>query len=285
MFTIGPFSRLAGVSPKMLRTYDAIGLFRPVWLDRSSGYRFYSPAQMPALRRILALRDVGIGLAELRDLVAGGADLRDALERRRRDLEAERAELDRRLAALDIRMRGDEAPPHDDTRFDVVVRPLAPELVAVRAVEDGEDDADAFTELEIHIRDAGRRARRPPGALIPEGPASAADDAPPSAWEIFVPVTGPFAPTDRIAARRLPACRAATVLVQGAYDRVDAARSRLEAWVDEAGLQPAGPLRILYLQFGAEPELRLPAGYVVESVDAFVTELQLPIGTRRGPHD
>ena len=61
MFTIGPFSRLAGVSPKMLRTYDALGLFRPVWLERDSGYRYYSPAQLPEIRRILALRDLGIG--------------------------------------------------------------------------------------------------------------------------------------------------------------------------------------------------------------------------------
>ena len=57
MLTIGPFSRLAGVSPKVLRTYDALGLFRPVWLERDSGYRYYSPAQLPEIRRILALRD------------------------------------------------------------------------------------------------------------------------------------------------------------------------------------------------------------------------------------
>ena len=76
MLTIGPFSRIAGVSPKMLRTYDAIGLFRPVWLERDSGYRYYSPAQLPEIRRILALRDLGIGLAEIARLVGGGTDLR-----------------------------------------------------------------------------------------------------------------------------------------------------------------------------------------------------------------
>jgi hypothetical protein len=44
-----------------------------------------------------------------------------------------------------------------------------------------------------------------------------------------------------------------------------------------AGLEPAGPMRVLYLQFGAEPELRVPAGYVVERDADFVTELQQPI--------
>ena len=36
-------------------------------------------------------------------------------------------------------------------------------------------------------------------------------------------------------------------------------------------------MRTLYLQFGAEPDLRLPAGYVVARSADFVTELQLPV--------
>lgn len=40
---------------------------------------------------------------------------------------------------------------------------------------------------------------------------------------------------------------------------------------------PAGPLRILYLQFGAEADLRLPRGWTVDRHEDFVTELQLPI--------
>jgi DNA-binding transcriptional MerR regulator len=268
MFTIGPFARLAGVSPKVLRTYDALGLFRPVWLDRDTGYRFYSPAQLPELRRIAALRDVGLGLAEIRRLVAGGADLREALGRRRAELEAERAEIDRRLAALDIRVR-------DGTSFgaadlDVVVRPIPAEAVAVRDVAADESGETAYHELESHVRDAGRRARRPPGAIVPDG----------DAWEIWVPVTGPVAPTDRIAYRRLDPCRAATLLVRGGYEGLGTARSALERWVTAAGLEPAGPLRIVYLQFGAERELRVPAGYVVEEATDFVTELQLPVRPR-----
>lgn len=268
MFTIGPFARLAGVSPKMLRSYDALGLFRPVWLDRTTGYRYYSPAQLPELRRIAALRDVGIGLAEIGRLVAGGEDLRTALDRRRAELEAERAEIDRRLAALDIRIRGGAGDGgHAREGEDVVVRPLPSELVAIRTVAEGEDDADAFDDLEVHVRDQGRRARRPPGSRVP------ADGE----WEIFVPLTGPIAPSARVAVRRLPACRAATLIVRGPYERLAAARAALDRWIANAGLPPAGPLRILYLQFGAGPELRIPTGYVVEQAADYVTELQQPI--------
>lgn len=268
MFTIGPFARLAGVSPKMLRTYDALGLFRPVWLDRTTGYRYYSPAQLPELRRIAALRDVGIGLAEIGRLVAGGDDLRAALDRRRNELESERAEIDRRLAALDIRVRATaDGGGHRGPVEDVVVRPIPAELVAVRAVRDGEDDAEAFDDLEARVRDAGCRSRKPPGAIVPAR----------GEWEIFVPLSGRVVETERITVRRLPATRAATVIVRGRYERIAMARTGLERWVESAGLVESGPLRIIYLQFGAPADLRLPAGYLVERAEEYVSELQLPV--------
>ncbi|HEY8169092.1 MAG TPA: helix-turn-helix domain-containing protein, partial [Candidatus Limnocylindrales bacterium] len=106
MFLIGAFARLSGVSAKMLRAWDALGLFRPIWVDPASGYRWYSPAQLPELRRIVALRDLGVSLAEIADLIAGGADLRAVLARRQADLERMRLEVARRLRALEIEVEG-----------------------------------------------------------------------------------------------------------------------------------------------------------------------------------
>ena len=48
-------------------------------------------------------------------------------------------------------------------------------------------------------------------------------------------------------------------------------------WMAAAGLQPAGPMRTIYLQFGADADLRLPPGWVVERDADFVTELQRPV--------
>jgi DNA-binding transcriptional MerR regulator len=251
MFQIGQFARLAGISPKQLRAYDALGLFRPVWVEPTSLYRYYSPAQLPELRRILALRQLGMPIEEILRLIGGG-DLRGALDRRREALERERRLAEERLAALDITV--------GDT--DVVVRPVAVEPVAVMTVE--ADAGTAFDTLEAHVRDTGRRAHRPPGAI-------------PSQQEIFVPVTGPIPETERITYRRLPAVRAASVIHRGGYGGVAAARSALLRWVEASGLAPAGPMRTLYLQFGADASLRLPPEWVVERSEDLVTELQQPV--------
>jgi hypothetical protein len=58
---------------------------------------------------------------------------------------------------------------------------------------------------------------------------------------------------------------------------VAAGRAALGRWVAAAGLAPAGPGRTIYLQFGADPELRVPPGWVVDRDEAFVTELQQPV--------
>jgi len=270
VFSVGRFARLAGVSAKLLRAYDELGLFRPAWVDPASSYRYYSPAQLPRLRRILALRDGGMGLAEIGELARGG-DLREALDRRRADLERERREVERRLRALEISV---DAPPRGNEPLDVVVRPLTAESVATMAVLDDEDDGAAFYALEAHVRDIRRRAHRPPGALLPRDADRAQDGARP---EVFVPVTGAIEPSGRIGYRRLPAVRAATLLVEGPYAGLRPALVALEGWVGAAGLIADGPLRIRYLQFGAERELDVPAGYVVERSSDFVTELQLPV--------
>jgi DNA-binding transcriptional MerR regulator len=254
VLTIGSFARLAGISAKQLRAYDALGLFRPAWVDPFTAYRRYSPAQLPELRRILALRELGMGLDEIGATVAGG-DLRSALERRRAELERERARAEQRLAALEITIAAD-AP------IDIVVRPVAEEPVAVMAVAGRVDHA--FNLLESYVRDLGRRAARPPGAIRDSG-------------EIFVPVTGPFPESDEIAYRLLPAARVASVIHRGAYGGVGSARAALLDWVGAAGLSANGPMRTLYLAFGADPELRVPPGYLVERDEDFVTELQLPV--------
>lgn len=262
MFTVGGFARLAGVSAKVLRSWDESALFRPAWVDPTTSYRYYSPAQLPTLRRVLALRDVGVSRAEIAELVRGDADLRSTLERRRAALQAERREVDRRLAALDIRVGG-----ASDT--DVVVRRLEPEPVATFDLRNapGDDVGAAFHELESHVRDLGIRAPRPPGTIVDED-------------VIFVPVRRLATATDRIGFRRLPAARAATILHRGEYDSLPAAIDTLIGWLAAAGHEPAGSLRILYLQFGAEADLRLPRGWTVDNDADYVTELQLPLAER-----
>jgi DNA-binding transcriptional MerR regulator len=91
MLSIGEFARLGRVSVRTLRHYDEIGLLRPASVDPETGYRGYAPAQLGQLNRIIALKELGLSLAQSRQLVTGitADELRGMLVLRRAQLEQE----------------------------------------------------------------------------------------------------------------------------------------------------------------------------------------------------
>jgi DNA-binding transcriptional MerR regulator len=122
-----------------MRYYDEIGLLRTVWVDPNTGYRWYEPGQLHRLHRIVALRDLGVGLAEITLLL--DQDL--SIDELRRILLLRRAEAHERLAAdaerlarVEARFAQMGAPQSVD--YDVVVKATEPEWVADAGLpEDG----------------------------------------------------------------------------------------------------------------------------------------------------
>jgi DNA-binding transcriptional MerR regulator len=66
VFAIGDFARLGRVSVRMLRHCDAIGLLRPAHVDPATGYRSYRAAQLAELNRIVAFKELGFTLEQVR---------------------------------------------------------------------------------------------------------------------------------------------------------------------------------------------------------------------------
>ena len=90
MFKIGDFSKLAQVSVKTLRHYGKMGLIKPAWIDRFSGYRYYTADQLPRLNRILALKDLGFSLEQIRQLLRDdlpAAELRGMMRMKQAEVE------------------------------------------------------------------------------------------------------------------------------------------------------------------------------------------------------
>lgn len=69
MFLTGEFSRIARVSKRLLQYYDEIALLHPARTDPQTGYRYYSAKQLPRLNRILAMKDLGLSLDQIRRML------------------------------------------------------------------------------------------------------------------------------------------------------------------------------------------------------------------------
>ena len=119
MFSIGEFARLGGVSARTLRHYDEIGLLRPATVDADTGYRGYSAAQLGQLNRVMALKELGLSLTQVRQLIGGVTleELRGMLALRRAELENELHQRRSQLLGIEARLRSiarEDGMPADD---------------------------------------------------------------------------------------------------------------------------------------------------------------------------
>lgn len=69
MLRIGEFSVLTQISIYMLRHYNEIGLLMPEYVDQFTGYRYYSEEQLPVAGKIRALKNMGLSLALIKDIL------------------------------------------------------------------------------------------------------------------------------------------------------------------------------------------------------------------------
>jgi DNA-binding transcriptional MerR regulator/effector-binding domain-containing protein len=131
MFSIGEFARLGAVSIRTLRHYDEIGLLRPAEVDLVTGYRSYSAKQLRQLNRIVALKDLGLTLGQIRQLLDGITveEVRGMLLLRRAQLERELQRQRHHLIGVEARLR--HIAQEDDMPADDIVVKQIPPLGAV----------------------------------------------------------------------------------------------------------------------------------------------------------
>lgn len=93
MYTIGQFARIGMVSTNTLRYYDEIKLLSPAYVDPENQYRYYDKSQVSEIMIIVELKEMGLSLAEVKDMVENN------------DLKLARKILVDKLDELDIKLR------------------------------------------------------------------------------------------------------------------------------------------------------------------------------------
>ncbi len=96
---IGAAARASGVSAKMVRHYEALGLLGAV-ARTDSGYRQYTPADIHTLRFIKRSRELGFSMAEIAELVGLWHDRERASADVKRIAQRHVGELEQRIAAM-----------------------------------------------------------------------------------------------------------------------------------------------------------------------------------------
>ena len=101
---IGLAAQLSGISPKMLRHYESMGLLGDV-VRTESNYRQYSLADVHTLRFIRRARDMGFGLDAITELVGLWHNRRRSSANVKRIAQKHHDELAQRIVALQAMQR------------------------------------------------------------------------------------------------------------------------------------------------------------------------------------
>lgn len=103
-WTIGQAAERSGVSAKMLRHYEQLGLL-PAVARTDAGYRLYGEREVHTLRFIRRARDLGFSMTEIAELLALWQNRRRASAQVKRIAEDHIADLDRRMAEMQAMRR------------------------------------------------------------------------------------------------------------------------------------------------------------------------------------
>lgn len=264
MLNIGDFARFAGVSVRMLRHYDSLGLLVPTEVDTLTGYRRYDESLLTRAHQLVAFKELGFSLEEVGSLLdqqMGVEGLRELLESRRAAL-ADQIEADRqRLGEVERRLRliegGDEM---SDLVFEEKELPALTVLAKTAVVDDssqiGPTIGPMFEGLATDLAEAGDPPAHPGVAwYVEQG----------DGVQIFAGYLNKKAPVGDAAFRELPAePRAITAVYVGEMAGIGSAWEQVAAHAQSLGLSFAGPARELYLDVQGPQE-------------SWVTELQLPV--------
>lgn len=118
-WSIQEIARLAGTTSRTLRHYDDVGLVPPSRIG-ANGYRYYDGAALVRLQRVLLLRELGLGIPAIADVLAGREDDARALTTHLTWLGQEKKRLDRQIASVErtIRSLTEGEEPMAENMFD-----------------------------------------------------------------------------------------------------------------------------------------------------------------------
>lgn len=285
VFRIGDFSQLGQVSVRTLRHYDELGLLKPAEVDPLTEYRSYRIEQLPRLNRIVALKDLGFSLKEIRGFLEDDVsldDLKMMLEHKRAELTAQVRAEQARLKRLEARLEHialEDAP----LGYDVTLKRVpATTVFSKRYAVPDLDDMDRYCVRFYRELYAVLGTQK----LVPVAPEFTLYHTREYVTknvdvEIAVVLSGgdlarlELPEDDSFTVRRLPGAKtAASVVFRGYFHELGGAARALLLWAGANGYHSVGAAREVHL-----------SGPIVETgkAEQVVLELQVPVAPATSP--
>ena len=267
MYRIGEFSKIVKLTVKTLRFYEDAGLFSPARTDDFTGYRYYTTEQLYPLQRIVAFRQAGFSIGEIK-LILSGKNVDELLERKEAELTDERARAEQRLRRLStIRKFYSEEQTMD---YQAVIKQLPGQTVFYKRFKahDYNDFTTAIPGIGAAVARAnpGLKCANPDYSYVEYLDGEYRDSDFNVEYAQAVEKAGVAA--DGIAFKELPPTEVACVMHKGPWQDIGKAFAYIVTWIKDNGYEIVGNYREQYID----------GCWNKDSEDDYLTEVQIPVG-------
>lgn len=264
MYTIGQFSKITKVTTKALRHYEKIGLLSPAWVDNNNQYRYYTEEQISSMDTILFLKDVGIPLNTIKNIIEKNNNMEEiasVLQEHRKLLLSELDKTNSRLIKLArLRKTLEAKEVKENTDYDIRIRDVQETLVySVR-----KQMANLPESLPATIRTLLEEIQVK-GGVCAGAPIMMYYDEEFDPEKVDLEVAWPVTDSN-LANSSLPAVRAASYIYIGPYDGLESAYKAMFSWINENGMRAVFPIREISIN---DPQTTPP--------DKLATEIIIPV--------
>lgn len=146
LYRIGMFAQINRVTIKALRYYDDIDLLHPAHVDDENGYRYYTLGQSYILHKIITLKNMGLSIKEIKQVMDGMSEKQLFLSKKSKLLH-EVANITKQIALIESYLNQDET----DVSYSIVLKSLPEVLVASRRVH-----LESYASLMEEMPNMGR---------------------------------------------------------------------------------------------------------------------------------
>lgn len=262
MYKIGAFSVLAKTTIKTLRYYEKEELLIPSFVDTETGYRYYETGQLVELAKIISLRQIGLGIEEIKR-VLHGCDLETVLKKRKQQISEDILQYETQLSKINYLLEG------KFMNYEVVVKELPAYVVYYK--EGRIHDFSELTSFILASAEACRATNPSIKCITPDYCYVSYLDKEFKDTDMLVryaqAVEKEGVPNDTIRFKKLQPVNAVCIYHKGPYENLPSAYSFIMKYIEENN----------YEMIEAPRERYIDGIWNEKDENKWVTEIQVPV--------
>lgn len=262
-YKIGMFASMNRVTIKALRHYDEQDLLKPIHVEEDNGYRYYASSQIADLHQILALKNMGFSLEEIRAIRRGSCE-RELLNKKKYQILKEISELTARLAQVESYL----AQGHENESAFVLIKRLPAVKVAAMRVR-----LESYEDLFTYMPQMGEEMERLDCVCAqPDYCFTYYLEPGYKEEQILIEtcqaVEQHFPDSDIVQYKELgEVSEAACIMHKGSYEDLPKSYTKVIQFIEENGYEISGPIRESYID----------GIWNKEAEEDWLSEIQVPV--------